>query len=144
MEKDICVAENILKEHNLKITEQRNEILSIILSLNIPFTALEIKNLLKIDADFATVYRFLNILHEEKVIREVCNTDGTQYFELSCIHNPNHPHFICKNCKTVYCMKNAQSINDKIKNDNFISQDLTVDEISVTIGGICQKCNSKK
>jgi Fur family transcriptional regulator, ferric uptake regulator len=139
IKKDLCEPEKILKDCHLKLTGQRLEILKVIISNSLPFSIQDIKNKLKKNIDLVTIYRFIDILNGNNLISEVYNSEGTRYFELSCIHNPNHPHFICKKCGKIYCIKDFLIEKDLEINKNMI-KNYQVSNISINLSGICNSC----
>jgi Fur family transcriptional regulator, ferric uptake regulator len=127
----------ILKDNHLKSTEQRIEILNVIISNSGPFSIQDIKNKLKKNIDLVTIYRFIDILKENKIISEVYNSEGTKYFEFSPVHT--HPHFICKKCRKIFCIKDFLIDKDlEIKKE--LIKDYEVNSISINLNGICNSC----
>jgi Fur family transcriptional regulator, ferric uptake regulator len=139
LNKDLCIPEEILKNCHLKLTEQRIEILKVVISNSSPFSIQDIKNNIGKNIDLTTIYRFIDILNKNNLIREVYNTEGVQYFELACIHNPTHPHFICIKCKKIYCVKNFL-IEKDLEIDEKMTKDYQINNISITLNGICNSC----
>ncbi len=99
-------------------------------------SAKELQNSLK--KDKATIYRNLKSLIEKEVIREIKNSDGISFYEINCrIHNPIHPHFECKVCKKITCLKSLTS-EDTLSLSNYT--DNFIEEIEIKIKGICKNC----
>jgi len=96
---------------------------------------------INLNVDKATVYRNLKTLLKKEIIREIINSEGAGYYELNCkIHNPIHPHFECKICKKIFCLKpfNAEDI---LSLSNYSKYN--IEEIDVKFKGICNECNKK-
>lgn len=137
---ETCIAKDLLSSKHIKKTEQRLNILNEIILIKHPFNANELHNRLKnkFYVDLATIYRVLNILLKYKIIREVMILDGLKYYELSCIHNPVHPHLYCEECHKIICL-NSITFDEslqilKLKNEHIIKN------VSINLNGICKNC----
>jgi len=139
---DTCDSNTLLKSRKIKITAQRLEILNLIIQNNHPFTANELHYKIKTESgiDLATVYRFINLLVKSRIIREVANSGGFQYYELACEHHPLHPHFICENCKNISCLKNFNPL-DAVNLGAYTGSN-SVRSISLNFTGVCGKCQN--
>lgn len=139
---DKCNSNIILKSNGIKITAQRSELLDAIIKTDHPFTANELHSIIKSNSeiDLATVYRFINLLVKSVIIREVANYEGFQYFELACEHHPLHPHFICENCKNIFCLKNLNAL-DAVNLGSYTGNN-SVRTISLNFTGICSNCQN--
>ena len=135
---DKCKAEALLTGKKIKLTRQRLSVLELIISLGGSFCADDLFSELKNDMDLVTIYRNLILLCREGILREVMNRNDRQYFEIACIHNPEHPHFFCRNCKKIYCLKSHNNfiVPKKINpGDDFI-----IHETVLQYNGICPSC----
>jgi Fur family ferric uptake transcriptional regulator len=120
------------KLKNLKKTEFK---IAKLLQKNI-LSAKELQKELKVDK--ATIYRNLNSLLKKEIIREIKNSDGVSFYEINCkIHNPIHPHFECKICKKIYCLK-PLSAEDAINLSNYTN--FETHTITIKFEGICNEC----
>ena len=133
-----CDPKKLLKSGNIKITSQRISILNEIIKLEKPFNANDLYVILKNKIDLATIYRVFGIFKESGIIREVAHKGDVLYYELSCIHHPVHPHFICDNCRSIICLKELQS-KDSTALSRY-TKELTVRDISINFNGLCKKC----
>jgi len=136
---DKCSSKNLLKKSNLKITKQRVFLLDEIISSESSFSANSLYITLSNNMDLVTIYRILNLFNDKKIIREIINKNDTKYYELACIHHPIHPHFLCKKCKELYCLKELN--NKDIHNLNKYSKNFIVEDVKIQFSGICDKCN---
>ena len=123
------------KNKNLKKTEYK---IALLLEENKLLSAKELQNFLEIDK--ATVYRNIKNLIKKNIIREIKNSNGVSFYELSCkVHFPIHPHFECNLCKKIFCLKpfNAEDI---LSLSNY--SEYEIKEIEVKFKGICNECKS--
>ena len=88
--------------------------------------------------DLVTIYRTLNLFEEKGIIREILSKDDTKYYEISCVHNPVHPHLYCRRCKTLSCLGELKE-KDLINLKKY-GVDCSVDDISIQFTGVCSKC----
>ena len=138
---DKCNAIDTLKNKNIRITKQRLDMLQSILDSGRPFSVAEVYAVNSHIADLATAYRFIRILQDNSIIRSVAQFDDTQFFELACEHNPNHPHFLCKSCHNLICL-NTLRTSDVLRLAEY-ARFQSVDDITVTYSGTCRECAEK-
>jgi len=125
------------KLKNLKKNEYK---IALLLNEKGILNAKELQLLLNIDK--ATVYRNLKRLLKKEIIREIKNSEGAGYYEINCkIHNPIHPHFECKICKKIYCLKPLKA-EDMISLSNY--SDFEIEKIDIKFKGICNECKEVK
>ncbi len=102
-------------------------------------SAKELQNNLNVDK--ATIYRNLKNLLKKGIIREIKNNNGVGFYEINCkIHNPIHPHFECKICGKIYCLK-ALKPEDIISLSNYTN--FKIEQINIKFEGICNECKKK-
>ena len=124
------------KIEKLRKTEYK---IAFLLSKNGILNATELQRLLNVDK--ATIYRNIKHLLKKEIIREIKNSEGVGFYELNCtIHNPLHPHFECKICKKIYCLKPlaADDVLNLIKYSDF-----DVKNIEIKFEGVCNECKKK-
>lgn len=136
---DKCTPESLLEGRNIKITRQRQIVLGAIIDTGKPFSASDLHESLGNEMDLATIYRNLEMLCGEGIIRQVMNEKERQYYELACIHNPEHPHFYCNICGKIYCMKQDKPMRLK----NRLPGDFTVEQTVLQYRGICPDCSKE-
>ncbi|MGN1269726.1 MAG: transcriptional repressor [Clostridia bacterium] len=87
----------------------------------------------------STVYRNINILLENKIIRKVKMPTGANRFDYI---GEEHYHAICEKCGKVfdfeYCFE-KKNLKKTIQNQTGIITNVD----SITVYGICEKCKSK-
>ena len=84
----------------------------------------------------ATVYRNLNLLAEEGLIRKIENSYGSDRFDFQTM--PHH-HMFCKTCGDVYDL----NLEELKYIENQIKQAFGFEVTDFHIEGECQKCKSK-
>lgn len=133
--------ETLLKDHGLKVTNQRTEVLKAFLNKK---KVLSLSNLLQTlgdSFDRITLYRTLNTFEEHGLIHKIPDKSGSASYAL-CRHDSvhhqhvdNHIHFKCEDCDRTYCLEEVLipliKLNPKLKplKYNFL------------IEGICERCN---
>ncbi len=133
-----CKSNDVLKSTKLKLTRQRIRLLNEIIDMETTFTAGSLYKKVKDDMDLVTIYRVLNVFSKNKIIREVLSNNETKIYEMSCIHNPLHPHFYCRSCNKLFCLSELNQ-EDYISLQKY-SKNFLVDSISIQIYGLCDKC----
>ncbi len=130
-----------LREHGLRSTRWRCEVLRILWGASAPISHQELTEALgDTEIDRATVYRNLVTLVEAELVRRIDLGDHVWRFELTERQDhtkpPQHPHFLCTVCGQVRCL-------DEIGMDVPSSDDSTfVASITdVVVRGFCQECN---
>ncbi len=136
---DKCTPESLLEGRNIKITRQRQIVLGAIIGTGKPFSASDLHDSLGSEMDLATIYRNLEMLCGEGIIRQVMNEKERQYYELACKHNPEHPHFYCNICGKIYCMKQDKPMRLKSR----LPGDFTVEQTVLQYRGICPDCGKE-
>jgi Fur family ferric uptake transcriptional regulator len=139
---DKCKPQPLLTEKKIKVTKQRIAVLDLIISKDSSFSANDLFDDLNGSIDLVTIYRSLQLFCEEKILREVMNKDDRQYFEISCVHNPAHPHFYCNLCKKIFCIK-SQKNSFPALNKLKIDESFTIHETVLQYSGVCPSCKSK-
>ncbi len=133
----------ILKEHNLRNTEIRRQVLSIFLEA--PDTALSSQDIEerfdKIDR--VTLYRILRSFEDSGIIHQAIDgSSKTKYAYCSddCTthhHHDEHAHFHCTVCDTTTCMEMVNIPQVIIPNEYQLR------DAQLILTGVCKKCNKK-
>jgi len=116
-----------------RLTKKRQAILDVLKNKKAAFSATELHKFLP-EVDLATIYRNLDFFTKEKLIKKL--QLGTQESRYEYQHEPHH-HAVCTECERVI---HFTAPDDKIKALLGV-EDFQVDELEVTIRGIC---NHKK
>ncbi len=132
---------SFLESKDIKVTVKRLAVIECILRINGLFSAINLHNQLsdQLNVDLVTVYRFLTILKEKGIVRDVLNHGSIQYFEMTSMDNPTHPHFKCHQCHKLLCLQ-PLTFDDSL---SFIQSagDLHIDHVSVVLSGLCEDCD---
>jgi len=130
---------SILLKANLKITNTRKTIINTILSHNGAISYSKIQEELNLDR--VTLYRTLNAFLHNGIIHKAYQDENQIYFAIcgndcnSRKHEHNHAHLVCNRCKSITC----QPLNKPV---NIVLPSFHVEEISITINGICSACKT--
>ena len=131
-----CTPQSLLAGRNIKLTKQRGLVLAAILRTGGPFCALDLHSGLSAEIDLTTIYRNLELLEQEGIVREVMNENERRYYELACEHNPEHPHFYCCRCKKIFCIKKEKQPRPGQR----LPRGFDVQHTLLQYRGICPEC----
>lgn len=137
---------NILKNKNLKVTNNRILILKEFLKNKKPISANDIYiSIHKKSPEIAitTIYRNIKKLEDENVIKVATqNLDGTYFYEILKENNPHTHYIICEKCNKM------QEIDTCIlkQQDELISKKTGFKVLyhKLQYIGLCNKCSKKK
>lgn len=121
-------------------TWQKEVILDTLQSNRIHPTIDELYEIIKKEHNIgkATVYRNINEMVHEGKIRKISSSDAYHYD----VDVSNHYHLICKECKHIIDIFDADIDNliNKTKNN----QDIIIDQVHIIIEGVCSLCKNKR
>jgi Fur family transcriptional regulator, ferric uptake regulator len=125
-----------LKNHNLKVTKSRLEVLKVLQESEKPLTHSEIMERLDHSQnwDRVTIYRTLGEFSEKNLIKSLMSQDRVTYFELSGTH-PGHAHVTCLDCGVMECLDEGDyqfSLKD--------GREFSVQSVEILVKGICKDC----
>lgn len=129
----------ILKEHDIRPTQQRLEVHLILLKQAKHLTAEEIYEKVKVKMPAispATVYTILDLFKQKYVVNEI-----RIQFDKSCFEariDPHH-HFLCKHCRNIFDIniKPCPALETRTIEGNLI------EELQGYFYGTCRKCLEK-
>lgn len=130
--------ETLLRQRGLKVTPQRLLICKLIHQaghINIDGLSDEISNISP-SISLATIYKNLNSLMSEKIIREIKVEGAKSYFEYN---QGAHVHFVCKGCGAI-----EDLVTDSSKLLEYAQSytDRAVTDCALTVYGFCSKCSN--
>lgn len=134
---------HLLKKNNIRATVRKVTILRAVFESCRPVNADELHTRVSeyMPVDLATVYRTLNAFKKSGLVREINDPTGIQYFEVAGADNPSHAHFKCTECLKLFCLD--CNITDTLAAVPDVGDDFDVQEIWVTLSGICKECKGR-
>lgn len=134
---------NILMHKNIKLTQLRKDVLTILYEKNQPMGAYTILEKLKkkrVNAEPPTVYRVLKFLSEEKLVHRI--ESKNTYVCCSGLMEEVTEHkailLLCKKCHKSYEFKDRNVFLSIIKFAN--KHHLDIDDSLIEMTGTCQQC----
>jgi Fur family ferric uptake transcriptional regulator len=102
---------SLLKEHNLKVTKIRLDVLELMIKSGVAMSHAQISEKLGQDhVDKVTLYRTLNTFTEVGIAHKVATEDRNWLYAIyehdghsHNNHGHEHAHFICDECDKIYC-----------------------------------------
>jgi len=133
-----------LKERGLRLTPQREIILSVLHEIEGMATADEVHERLSPTTtaiDISTVYRTLDLLRRFGIVSSVRGADGEHRYELVGVHGP-HIHLVCQVCGRVIPLEldQARAFAEAVQGATGFQTDLA--ELNLT--GLCPECAASK
>jgi Fur family ferric uptake transcriptional regulator len=136
--------ETILKNHQLRLTTPRKEVLLCFLEKNTVLSHSDVEKALQNrNIDRVTIYRTLKTFVEQHILHAIPDTSGVAHYALheheNCSqqhnhHNRHHVHFKCENCKNITCLEEINIPPIKLP------KGYTQKEMSLIVKGICATC----
>ncbi|HEV7348955.1 Fur family transcriptional regulator [Telluribacter sp.] len=129
-----------LKDHNLRSTSCREDILDTFLSKEVALSHGDIENYLGERFDRVTIYRTLKTFLEKGIIHKVLDDEGVRYALCKdhCSehdHHHDHIHFKCIQCGQTNCLANVHIPAVQLP-DGY-----RANELNLLIQGRCPACN---
>lgn len=104
------ILEHILKNHHLRITQVRLEILQYFQENNNALSHADLETLFDKKFDRVTIYRTLTSFLEKGLLHKIPDDSGTAKYGL-CLHqgvththDDEHVHFKCRKCEKIECL----------------------------------------
>ena len=131
-----------LQKAGISKTSQRLAVLDILLTATTPLSVNTIRQSLetKANIDKVTIYRILSLFRQRGIIREIASAGGANYFEMTALKNPLHPHFNCRNCGAFTCL--APLPFTQAPELILSKDDYSIDHIEINISGLCACCRT--
>lgn len=138
---DLSTIEQLLKNHSLKITPTRLDILREFQEKSYAISHSELCDVMGEKYDRVTIYRTLNSFEEKGLIHSIVLSDSIKKYALcghSCDsdedHDHNHIHFTCSECNRTVCLDGfTLDIKNKFQNYKF-------EDLNITAKGMCPNC----
>lgn len=133
--------ENSLKQHKLRITPVRLELLQYFHTSKKALSHADLENKFVQKFDRVTIYRTLSSFVENGLLHKILDDSGTAKYAL-CMHNnidhhhtDNHVHFKCTSCDKIECLHDIEipvlKLPKKYKMQN----------ANLLLEGTCANCN---
>lgn len=132
---------DLLKDHSLRLTQGRADVISIFLNRNVAISHGDIESDVDGKYDRVTIYRTLKSFLEKGLIHKVLDDAGATRYALcsdNCSevnHQHNHIHFKCQVCDETTCLDHV-NIPDVTLPNGF-----QMAESNYLITGTCNKCS---
>lgn len=133
-------ATRILKKHQLRHTDSREEILNLFLAQVAALSQPEIEKAV-VGCDRVTIYRTLSTYMEKGILHKVLDDQGVMKYALckeGCesegYHSHDHVHFKCASCGDTTCIEQVHIPQFSLP-EGFVVQ-----EVNVLMQGVCPKC----
>lgn len=140
---DIKSKLELLKNSGHRLTNTRKATLAIFASTKHPLSAQEIITELesrKLKVNKTTVYRELDFLLAQKLIRELDLMEGKKRYEI-VTKDDHHHHLICRLCSLIQCVEMPGDLSriekQILKEHKFIVQDHILEFF-----GVCENCSN--
>ncbi len=126
-----------LEQRGFRITTFRKALAAVFTKHSHPLTVEEIQELLTVSVNKTTVYRELELLVEQELIKEVFLPDQLKRFERAA--QKHHHHIVCVECNTVEDVAVNQGVCSQAKRIAKKSGFTNVDH-SLEFFGVCPSC----
>ena len=134
-------AERLLKNHSLRLTGSREEILDVFIREGRALSQREIETVMEHNCDRVTIYRTLSTFLDKGLLHRVLDDTGVTKFALCPTecgeknpHHHDHVHFKCHRCGNTMCVEEVH-VAMPVLPDGF-----RVEEMDVLLQGICPEC----
>jgi Fur family ferric uptake transcriptional regulator len=136
------VIRDILKNHNLRTTSCREDILETFLNKEVALSHGDLESKIGDRFDRVTIYRTLKTFLEKGIIHKVLDDEGMRYAlckERCSEHNHQHDHvhFKCNECGQTNCLENLHVPAVQLP-EGYRAQ-----EVNLLIQGLCAACNEQ-
>lgn len=130
-----------LKSRGHRMTKVRRAMLEILCKSKVPMAAAELilaLNRRSLEVNKTTVYREIDFLQEQKIVREIDLMDGKKRYEVQGEHDHHH-HMICTSCKAIRCMEMHHDL-DALEAQILEKFHFKVTSHTLEFFGVCQSC----
>ena len=143
IDKEMNLFHSRLKEKNLKITSQRNELAKWIFQVHEHFTVDDVVESFRRvgkKISVATVYRIVETMLDLNLLIEHDFGKGQKYYEHTPGHE-HHDHMICNQCGKIieFVDENLEALKDEIARNNGFK----MESHALHIFGLCDTCQAK-
>jgi len=138
-----CDIRTTLEQAGLAKTPRRMAVLAALVHAQSPLSAKDILERLAGGSRInkVTVYRILASFKAGSIIREIATDHGVSFYEMACRHNPTHPHFYCRGCRSLACLP-AAATPERWLRDCRPAQ-AAVESVVISFTGLCRNCRQR-
>ena len=129
----------LLKEHGLRATKQRVEMLTFLESASSPLSIQDISLKLRRSMDNVTVYRILDTFKVADIVREVHLHSGRICYEL-VDHEHDHHHVVCTKCHRTEDFVGCEAEKAERSAMKQVKGFAKITGHSLELFGLCTKC----
>lgn len=141
MHMDYSELKKILRDHELRITDCRMDVLSAFISTGHAMSTRELEdNFTKYDR--VTLYRTLHSFVDKGIIHSIPDDSGFARYGVchdTCDpeeHHHDHIHFKCEKCGNIECLPKHHVPSIKVPG-------YSISDVNLIISGVCKLCNSQ-
>jgi len=135
-----CDIRATLDRAGLAKTSQRVAVLTALVHAETPLSVKDILERLAAGSrvNNVTIYRILASFKAEGIVREIATDHGVSFYEMACRHNPTHPHFYCRACRSLACLPSTEAQRNWLR--EFRPAEAIVESVAVNVTGLCRRC----
>ncbi|MDF2379685.1 MAG: Fur family transcriptional regulator [Candidatus Gracilibacteria bacterium] len=131
----------LLRSKGFRITKARKSTLDYLMKQNCALSVKEVHQFLcdeGLSTDLSTVYREMQFLHEQHIVREVVFKDTLMRYELDSPHH--HHHLICTACDKVELVHMEEALHE-LEQGILKDQNFSVTSHMLEFYGLCSLCH---
>ncbi|MCL6462624.1 MAG: transcriptional repressor [Flavobacterium micromati] len=133
------LARKILTENQLKITQNRVDLLALFLTDSKAYSLLNLEIIFGEKHDRSSIFRCLQTYTKHKIVEKFVDASGVAVYVLQCQNaNNTHSHFKCKDCENVQQLPELPAEYLALLGKN------KIETTNLLIEGKCEKCQSEK
>lgn len=132
-----------LSMNNKRFTRERDEILTVVMSIEGHFSQKQLYDFLKEripNINRTTIYRNLPDLEKCNILRRVQTGDASWHYEHTSGHT-HHDHLLCMSCGDIIEVQSEEM--EKIQNEICVKYDFLEIKHQLCIQGICGNCQRR-
>lgn len=136
----MSAAKTLLKNHNLRLTDCREEILRAFQEDESAKSHSDLEVQFGEQFDRVTIYRTLKTFVDKGLIHKILDSDGGSKYAIcrsACTdeaHNHNHVHFKCSVCNDTTCIESVHIPAFSLP------EGYAREEVNMLVQGVCPKC----
>lgn len=134
----------ILKEHDLRLTTPREDVLKLFFAKEFALSHADIEDEVRHSIDRVTVYRTLKTFLDKGILHKVLDDSGAAKYALcntqcsSHEHKHEHVHFKCMECGFTQCVEDVEVPTVTLP------EGYQFKEANLLVQGVCKDCNKQK